>query len=214
MCLISSTSICLATESVPQFLQLKYLSARLFYLELLNYHQLFHKVSLLAYPSETFMPALVLKSLPCSQHSVLLLSSQRHLFSLLLKTRRVLRFSVAPVVLHLLEHFSSGRETEADVTLTLLIELNTGSVAMPWQRTFILASLAPERSPFAYPPNLANLVTSRPTLLVRGISAQMHSVAYLRAALDHTFLATRPFTSLCAPLVIANQGDRWPPSFR
>src|SRR6266699_2430609 len=80
------------------------------------------------YPSETCMPAVVLKSLSCSQHSELLILLQHHLFPLLLKT--LSKRSAFPLALHgtrvvslLLKQFSSELETEAEVIHTLLIRL-------------------------------------------------------------------------------------------
>ena len=74
------------------------------------------------------MPAVVLKSLLCSQHSELLILLQRHLFILLLKT--LSKRSAFPLALHgtrvvslLLKQFSSELETEAEVIHTLLIRL-------------------------------------------------------------------------------------------
>jgi len=77
------------------------------------------------------MPAVVLKSLPCSQHSELLLLLQHHLFPLLLKALSErpafpLALRGARVVFLLLKQFSSKLETEAKVFLTLLIKLIIG----------------------------------------------------------------------------------------
>ena len=74
------------------------------------------------------MPAVVLKSLLCSQHSELLILLQRHLFILLLKTLSkrsafLLSLRGTRVVSLLLKQFSSKLETEVEVIRTLLIRL-------------------------------------------------------------------------------------------
>jgi hypothetical protein len=76
------------------------------------------------------MPAIVLKSLSCSQHSELLLLLQRHLFPLLLKTlpeRSAFPLALCGthVAFLLLEQFSE-LEAEAKDILTLLIRLIIG----------------------------------------------------------------------------------------
>jgi hypothetical protein len=88
-------------------------------------------VSLLPLTHPTRIPAVVLKSLSCSQHSELLHSWQHHFFPLLLKT--LSERSAFPLALRgtcvnflLLKQFSSELETEAEVILTLLIKLFIG----------------------------------------------------------------------------------------
>jgi len=113
----------------PQFLQLEYLH-KTFTLELIERtHELPrtlpHGVSLPLYPSETCMLAVVLKSLPCSQYSELLLPLQHHLSPLLLKAlseRSAFPLSLpgTRVVFLWLKQFSSVFETEAEVTLTFI----------------------------------------------------------------------------------------------
>jgi hypothetical protein len=84
-----------------------------------------------ALPSDICIPAVVLKSLSCSQHSELLLLLQHHLFPLLLKTlseRSAFPFGLrgTRVVFLLLKQFSSELETGAKVILALLVRLISG----------------------------------------------------------------------------------------
>jgi hypothetical protein len=77
------------------------------------------------------MPAVVLKSLSCSQHSELLTLLQYHLSPLLLKTLSEpsafpLALRGTRIVFLLFEQVSSEVETEAEVTITLLIKLISG----------------------------------------------------------------------------------------
>jgi Guanine nucleotide exchange factor in Golgi transport N-terminal len=97
---------------------------------LTNYLEPFCKVclSLPLHPSETCMPAVILKSFSCSQHSETLsysyyhptppLCSERSAFPLALRGTRI--------VFLLLKQFSSELETDAEVILTLLIRLIGG----------------------------------------------------------------------------------------
>jgi hypothetical protein len=77
------------------------------------------------------MPAVVLKSLLCSQHSELILLLQHHPFPLLLKT--LSEWSAFPLALRgtcivflLLKQVSYELETEGEVNLTLLTKLISG----------------------------------------------------------------------------------------
>jgi hypothetical protein len=69
--LLANDLCLLGNGECPQFLQLEYLH-KTFALELIegvltNYHELFRKVYLLPlYPSETCMPAVILKPLSCA----------------------------------------------------------------------------------------------------------------------------------------------------
>jgi hypothetical protein len=77
------------------------------------------------------MPAVVLKSLSCSQHSELLLLLHHHLFPLLPKTLSghsafPLAIRGTRTVLLLLKQFPFELETEAEVILTPLIKLIIG----------------------------------------------------------------------------------------
>jgi hypothetical protein len=89
------------------------------------------------------MPAVVLESLSCSQHSELLILSQHHISPLLLKTLPSSAFPLALrdtcIVFLLLKQFSSKLETEAEVILTLLIKLiggetDAGELRPGWMR--------------------------------------------------------------------------------
>jgi hypothetical protein len=138
----------------PQFLQLEYLHktfARDDLIEsvLTNYHELFRKVCLSSpYPSQTCMPAVVLKPLPYPQHSELLLLSQHQLFLLLLKTLSersgfLLSLHGTRIVFLLLKQFSSEFETEAKVILALLInliisEIDAGESRSGWMRVLAM----------------------------------------------------------------------------
>jgi hypothetical protein len=94
------------------------------------------------------MPAVVLKSLSCSQHSELLLLLRHHLFPLLFKTLSErsafpLALRATRVVFLLLKQFSSKLETEAEVILTLLIKLisgetDTGEPRPGWMRVLAM----------------------------------------------------------------------------
>jgi hypothetical protein len=77
------------------------------------------------------MPAVVLKSLSCSQHSELLTLLQHHLSPLLLKmlserSAFPLALRGTRIVFLLLKQFSPEVETEAEIILTLLIKLISG----------------------------------------------------------------------------------------
>ena len=121
-----SEDLCLfGTRERPQILQLEYLH-KTFSLELVesvltNYHQLFCKVCFSSFTH----PRTVCESLPCSQHSELLLLLQHHLFPLLLKTlseRSVVPLSLrgTRVVFLLLKQFFRARDGGRSLTLHII----------------------------------------------------------------------------------------------
>jgi hypothetical protein len=98
------------------------------------------------------MPTVVLKSLSFSQHSELLLLLRHHLFPLLLITlsdHPALLFALrcARIVFLLLKQFSSEHEKEAEVILTLLINLisgetDAGKPRPGWMKVLTMGSCA------------------------------------------------------------------------
>ena len=122
-----------------------------------NCHELFREVCLSPlYPSETCVPAVLLKSLSCSQHSELLVSLQHHLFPCSSKRSPSSTFPLARcvtcVVFLLLRQLSSKFETEAKVILTLLIKLicgktEAGEPRLVWMRVLVMESIRRYSSP-------------------------------------------------------------------